>query len=242
MVVGVHRPHDVGRQLTTLFPMNTSLPTQRVANLWEEGPIPTLKMVEEEQTAYFSERWLTEVPAAQPAPRSAAARATVGRRSQMLRSLWACLLILTLAVLAHQLITRFVISPVVIQGRSMAPTLQNGEYHLLNRWVYLFRSPERGDLVVLRDPGHSDLAVKRIIAKPGDWVNLREGKVFLNGRRLNEPYLDRGVMTFPQDNKEHWVQLGRNSYYVMGDNRPCSEDSRAYGSIVQGNILGTIQP
>lgn len=194
-------------------------------------------MVPEPDTAYFSERWLTELPA----EKSGQARPAAARRTQGLRSLWACLVIAILTVAAHQVITRFVVSPVVIQGRSMSPTLKNGEYHLLNRWVYLFRSPERGDLVVLRDPGHSDLAVKRVIAKPGDWVNLRDGKVFLNGHRLNEPYLNRGTLTFPQDNKEHWVQLGRNHYYVMGDNRPCSEDSRAYGCIVQGNILGTIR-
>ena len=86
-------------------------------------------MVQEGETTYFSERWLTELPA----ERSAAARPAVSRRSQSLRSLWACLLIALLAVAAHQVITRFVVSPVVIQGRSMNPTLKNGEYHLLNQ-------------------------------------------------------------------------------------------------------------
>lgn len=226
------------------FPMTTSLPTQKVANLWAEDPIPSLKLVEEQPTAYFSERWLTEVPAAQaaPAPRPAAVKtvAPVSSRPLPLRSLGAILLIALLSVVAYQLIHRYVVTPVVIQGRSMSPTLQDGEYCLLNRWVYFFRRPDRGDLVVLRDPGHADLAVKRVIAKPGDWLNLRNGKVYLNGQRLKEAYVNGGNPTFLPDSKEHWVQLGRNHYYVMGDNRHCSEDSRVYGSVLSGNILGTI--
>ncbi|MFM1767741.1 MAG: signal peptidase [Verrucomicrobiota bacterium] len=223
-----------GRQLNTPVTMNTSLPNHAARSFWGEGSMNSLKMAEGDAMPYHSDRFLTEPAVVRTAARVRAAAPARASRVGVLLG------ILLLAVVAHFVVSRLIVMPVVIQGRSMSPTLRDGEYRLLQRWVYLFRAPDRGELVVLRDPGHADLAVKRIIAKPGDWVNLRDGKVFLNGHRLNEPYLNRGTMTFPPDGRERWVQLGRNQYYVMGDNRPCSEDSRAYGSIVEGNILGTI--
>jgi signal peptidase I len=156
------------------------------------------------------------------------------------RQVLALLLVGLLCVAAYFAISRYVITPVVIQGRSMAPTLRDGEYYFLNRWVYLLQSPQRRDLVVIRDPGHNDFAVKRIIAKPGDWLNLKEGTVYLNGQRLEEPYLPKGARTFPSDLKEKWIQLGRDQYFVMGDNRANSEDSRFYGRILRSAILGQI--
>ena len=123
----------------------------------------------------------------------------------------------------------------------MMPTLRDGEYYILNRLAYFFKSPARGDVVVIRDPGHNDFAVKRIIAKPGDWLNLRDGKVYLNGRRLVESYLPKGTFTATPDSGEKWIELGKDHYFVMGDNRPWSEDSRYYGRINRGNILGAIR-
>jgi signal peptidase I len=95
-------------------------------------------------------------------------------------------------------------------------------------------------VVVIKDPGHSDFAVKRIIARPYDWLNIRDGRIYINGKRLEEPYLAQGVRTDTPDLKERWVQLGRNQYYVLGDNRGNSEDSRYYGIVPGKNIIGMI--
>jgi len=146
-----------------------------------------------------------------------------------------------LCVVSYFAFSRYVVTPVIIQGRSMTPTLRDGEYYLLNRLAYFFKAPARGDVVVLRDPGHSDFAVKRIIAKPGDWLNLRDGEVYLNGRRLVEPYLPKGTLTFTPDSQEKWIELGKEQYFVMGDNRGWSEDSRIYGRIERSSILGAIR-
>jgi signal peptidase I len=122
----------------------------------------------------------------------------------------------------------------------MMPTLQDGERYYLNRWRYLFVSPQRGDIVVIRDPGHNDFAVKRIVAQPLDWINLRDGQIFINGRRMDEPYLERNTRTDAPDLKEKWIQLGADQYYVLGDNRANSEDSRFYGRVQGKDILGLL--
>ena len=151
---------------------------------------------------------------------------------------WVCVALFS--VPAYFLASRFIVTAVVVQGRSMTPTLKDGERYYLNRWRYLLLSPRRGDVVVIKDPGHGDYAVKRIIARPYDWLNIRDGKIFINGKRLDEPYLSKGVRTDTPDLKERWVQLGRDQYYVLGDNRGNSEDSRFYGIVPGKNIIGMI--
>jgi signal peptidase I len=94
--------------------------------------------------------------------------------------------------------------------------------------------------VVLKDPGHNDFAVKRIVGGPNDWVNLRNSGVYLNGKRLAEPYLPEGTRTAVPDRQEKWILLGPNQYYVLGDNRSNSEDSRFYGVIPRKSILGVL--
>lgn len=148
--------------------------------------------------------------------------------------------VMMFSVPAYFLASRFIVTAVVVQGRSMMPTLKDGERYYLNRWRYLVFSPSRGDVVVIKDPGHADYAVKRIIARPYDWLNLRDGRIYINGKRLEEPYLDKGVRTDTPDLKERWVQLGRDQYYVLGDNRGNSEDSRFYGIVPGKNIVGMI--
>jgi signal peptidase I len=145
-----------------------------------------------------------------------------------------------LSLLGYHLISHYVITVVEVQGRSMAPTLQDGDRYFLNRIVFYWRAPARGDLVVVRDPGHNDCAVKRIIALPGDSMAIRDGIVFLNGRRLAEPYLSRDAKTFAEDKKEKSLVLGEDRYFLLGDNRVYSEDSRAYGPVHRNQIVGLI--
>jgi len=156
------------------------------------------------------------------------------------RHFFVLLCVVLFSVPAYFLASRFIVTAVVVQGRSMMPTLKDGERYYLNRWRYLVFSPQRGDVVVIKDPGHADFAVKRIIARPYDWLNLRDGNIYINGKRLNEPYLDKGVRTDTPDLKERWVQLGRDQYYVLGDNRGNSEDSRFYGIVPGKCIIGMI--
>jgi len=150
------------------------------------------------------------------------------------------LFIVLFSIPAYYLASRFVVTAVIIQGRSMMPTLKDGERYYLNRWRYMFVSPKRGEIVVIRDPGHSDFAVKRVVAQPFDWINLKNGMIYINGSRLDEPYLDKGTRTDAPDLKEKWIQLGRDQFYMLGDNRANSEDSRFYGRVYRRDILGML--
>jgi signal peptidase I len=153
------------------------------------------------------------------------------------------LFVTLLSIPAYFLASRFVVTAVVVQGRSMMPTLKDGERYYLNRWRYLFVAPQCGEIVVIRDPGHSDLAVKRIVAQPFDWINLKNGNIYINGRRLDESYLAQGTRTEAPDLKEKWIQLGQDQYYVMGDNRANSVDSRdsvAHGPVPVTKLIGRV--
>ena len=156
------------------------------------------------------------------------------------QQLWVWLLITFLVALTYGFIHRYVITSVIVQGRSMTPTLQDGERYLLDRWTYNYRRPERGDVIVLRDPGHQDLAIKRIVGMPGDTIHLRDGALMLNGKRAIEPYLSSGTRTFTPDLKSRLFILGEDQYFVLGDNRAVSEDSRFYGPIHRQRIVGCI--
>jgi signal peptidase I len=147
------------------------------------------------------------------------------------------------SVISFMAVNRFVCATVVVDGASMLPTLHPGERHLLNRWLHYVRTYHRGDLVVLQDgPQASSLAVKRIIGLPGEEVRLKGGAVFVNGRKLDEPYLQRGTRTYPSGNGQHLYRLGENAYFVLGDNREISADSREVGPVARERLLGTISP
>jgi len=123
-----------------------------------------------------------------------------------------------------------------VSGSSMAPTFQPG--------AYLFTVPvsnpiQRGDIVVI-DDGCADLAVKRIIGLPGETVQFWRGQVFVDRQELTEPYLGKNVYSFPKPHRGTWL-LGKDEYYVMGDNRTKSVDSRSYGSVPRHRIKRRIQ-
>jgi signal peptidase I len=94
--------------------------------------------------------------------------------------------------------------------------------------------------VVIRDPAAGCYSVKRIIGVPGDSIYLRDGSVFLNGRKLNEPYLTPNTPTFALKAKNELVPCGNNKYYLLGDNRMNSADSRVYYTVDRENIIGML--
>jgi signal peptidase I len=117
----------------------------------------------------------------------------------------------------------------------MQPTYHEGQRVFVAK--YLFQSPSRGDVVVFKPPtGSHDEYIKRIVGVPGDHVVVQDGTVSVNGRVLDEPYI-HGLPTTCTGNFCD-VTLGPGMYYVMGDNRPDSADSRFFGPIAGGSIDG----
>ncbi|MGH7408660.1 MAG: signal peptidase I [Candidatus Methylomirabilales bacterium] len=146
--------------------------------------------------------------------------------------------ILFWSILMYFLVQRYVVSAGVVTDISMLPTLLEGNYYLVNKYIYVFGLPERGDLVVLRrDQFASEQYVKRVIGLPGERLLIRSGVVYINGRRLEEPYAPDP--TFPDLGP---LTIEEESYFVMGDNRPVSEDSRHYGTVPGSHIQGKIRP
>jgi signal peptidase I len=163
------------------------------------------------------------------------------RRRTVLQQVCQSLSIAVLATVSYLAISHFFLQSVTVVGRSMTPTLGDSQHYLLNRWVLYFRSPHRGEVVVIRDLIDNSLAVKRVVAVPGDTVDLKDGSVYLNHRRLDEPYLPFGTETFAYSKSPtQSFHCSQNQYFVLGDNRMNSADSRVYGPVPRGNIVGLI--
>lgn len=124
----------------------------------------------------------------------------------------------------------------IVDGQSMEPNFHSGEYTIINRWQYNFGEPQRGDPVVLRFPGDPEHAkyIKRIIGLPGETVKIYNGEVYINNQKLDEPYLSPAVNTYPNQT----TRLESDDYFLMGDNRLNSSDSRIWGICPKRNLIG----
>ncbi|MCH5286067.1 MAG: signal peptidase I [Christensenellaceae bacterium] len=150
------------------------------------------------------------------------------------------------AAAAALLVRRYVFCLTRIQGRSMLPTLRSGQWAFVSRWDYLAGRPRRGDVVICFFPGRMmkrlpflrQLMVKRVVGLPGETVAFEEGSVLIDGQALREDYLGpqaRRPLTRPP------VLLGEDEYFVLGDNRDASRDSRAVGPLNRRMIVGRVR-
>lgn len=131
----------------------------------------------------------------------------------------------------------FIGAPMLISGASMSPNLHDKNGALINKFIYLFKKPTRGEIVVFRFPGtRSDLYVKRIIGLPGETVEIKNNAVYINNQILSETYIDQLTenLVYPK------IILGENEYYVLGDNRAASNDSRTWGALDKKFIVGKL--
>ncbi len=142
-------------------------------------------------------------------------------------------LVLQLAILGV-LIAAFFIRFWQVSGPSMSPHVSSGEFVVINTLAYRFRAPARGDIVTFQHDGVTpELYIKRVIGLPGDRIRIDHGVVYVNGARLNEPYVEHS-----DGRSEPEITVPPDDVYVLGDNRAVSEDSRAFGPVPDGALTG----
>jgi len=134
-----------------------------------------------------------------------------------------------------------ILQPHKIKGASMEPNFQDGEYLLTDKVSYRLGEPARGDVVVFKaPPTYKDEFIKRIIGLPGEQVTIKEGKIYINARELSEEYLPADIRIVPGRylQEGQTVTVPANSYFMLGDNRDHSLDSRNIGPIERQYITG----
>lgn len=139
----------------------------------------------------------------------------------------------------------YLIQPFYVKGASMEPNFHDHEYLIVDEISYRFKEPERGEVIVFRYPKNpQEYFIKRIIGLPNEDIQIRDGQVVVyndenpQGKVLQEDYLTDNLNTY--NNSEHRVELSEDEYYVLGDNRSASKDSRSFGAVNKSFITGKI--
>ncbi|MBQ6538937.1 MAG: signal peptidase I [Bacilli bacterium] len=135
-----------------------------------------------------------------------------------------------LIIILVLLVKRFIVSPVNVVGSSMYDTLKDKDIMILNETAYYFNDIKRFDIVVIKAPG--ELIIKRVIGLPGEKIKYENGKLYINGKYVKENFTHDGTDDFAE------VKIGKNKYFVMGDNRDNSMDSRYFGAFDKKSIRG----
>ena len=161
------------------------------------------------------------------------------------RSLGGTLLYLLVIVLLTWVIVTFVGQRTKVDGHSMEPTLSDGDNLIVDKLSYRFRDPERYDIIIFPGPeefGQHPYYIKRIIGMPGETVQIKDGKVYINDKELkSDVYGITDYIDYPGIAEEP-VTLGKDEYFCLGDNRPVSQDSRyeEVGPVKRSIIVGKV--
>ncbi len=142
-------------------------------------------------------------------------------------------LVLQLAVLSL-LVAAFFMRLPEVSGRSMEPLIRSGEYVLINTFAFRFGRPRRGEIVAFRHEGDArEVFIKRVIGLPGDRIRIDRGRVYVNGTKQDEPYVQDA-----DDRSVPGILVPASSLYVLGDDRANSEDSRSFGPVSEDRLIG----
>jgi signal peptidase I len=139
----------------------------------------------------------------------------------------------------------FLIQPFYVKGASMEPTFHDHEYLIIDEISYRFGEPKRGDVIVFRYPRDPrEYYIKRVIGLPGEKIQVKGGNIFIyndnnpEGFNLEEKYLPNNLETY--GTTEEIINVGQGEYYVFGDNRPTSKDSRNFGPVKRSFLIGKV--
>ena len=158
--------------------------------------------------------------------------------STALRALLELLVILLISfALVFGFVRPVIAAPFYVGSESMVPTLEVWDRVLINKLAYNLDTPERGDIVLFRSPdGGEDPLIKRVVGLPADTIEVRRGKLFVNGEPQREPYVNNEYLKLqtPYGPRE----VPADHYFMMGDNRGNSQDSRVFGPVPEGNLIG----
>ncbi|MCF7835678.1 MAG: signal peptidase I [Candidatus Marinimicrobia bacterium] len=161
--------------------------------------------------------------------------------SSFKKSVWEFSKFVIIAVVVVVPIRLWVAQPFIVSGSSMVPNFENGEYLIVDEFSYHFREPGRGEVIIFRYPQDpSRFFIKRIIGLPKEKIEIEDSVItiynddFPEGMTINESYLQEGLKT----NNDMIMILDENEYFVLGDNRPMSSDSRTWGSLEKDMVIG----
>ena len=145
--------------------------------------------------------------------------------------------ILAIVLVSIYIVYGFIAQPFLVQGASMEPNFSTGDYLLVDEVTYRFREPVRGEVVVFKNPNNpSEFYVKRVIGLPGESVLVNEDDVLIDGELIDEAYLQGDFSS-----GDYAFVLSEDEYFVMGDNRQQSFDSRSWGPLEEGLIVGVVR-
>jgi len=146
------------------------------------------------------------------------------------------IILLVSFVLVFGFVRPFVVEAFWIPSASMVPTLKYGDRVLVNKFIYRFTEPERGDIIVFKSvDGDGQDLIKRVVGLPGDEIAVRRGKLFVNGEPQKEPYVNK---KYPDRSFYAPTTVPKDHVFAMGDNRANSQDSRVFGPVPEENIEG----
>lgn len=131
------------------------------------------------------------------------------------------------------LIRTLFVTPAIVSGASMDNTLENGQLVIINKFIYGFKDIERFDIVVVKNKVDKDKIIKRVIGLPNERIEYINNELYINGEKLETGY------NFPETN-DFSTETGENEYFVLGDNRTVSKDSRMLGNFTETEIVGKV--
>lgn len=162
---------------------------------------------------------------------------------RILRELFDLIKIFVICYIVVMLLTNYVVKPIRVEGSSMYPTLKDGEFGLTNVFSVKFQSVDRYDVVIIYNEERGEYWVKRVIGLPGDTVESKKDVLYVNGKAVDQYFLDQKYVQDMQKEGQFTtdfekVTLQDGEYWLMGDNRPRSEDSRIHGPFKESELIG----